>query len=93
MTSHFKYSDTGNFARELEFFDMDGCELKGWVDSAGKTLGSVIGICSPAVDPTWRGKEVDIPIGYEICGFRAWADPDGAITWLDLKVWKCPFRK
>ena len=44
----------------------------------------------PASEPA---KELTIPDDHEIVGFAVETDPEGYITWIDLKTWIPPSKK
>ena len=86
------YGSAACTATQFMFCDSQGTYLKGWHNEEDeKTHPSIGKVYNPVVDEDWQGKEVAIPEGYSICGFRVWTWRDGSIKWYDLKVWKSPF--
>jgi hypothetical protein len=73
VTEKIAVAGTIGSAREIRFYDTKGVELKSWTHTDGKTWPSLSRVWNPAISEHWPGKEVTIPDGFTICGFRVWA--------------------
>ena len=78
--------------RYYAFYDTMGKELAEWKTPKGEGKRSVVRIHHSSMPVTAPGGEVTVPDGHEIVGFAVVTDPEGYITWIDLKTWK-PTRK